>query len=33
MDLIFLALLGLFWLLAFGLLKGCARLASPEARS
>lgn len=33
MDLVYLALAGIFWLLAFGLLKGCERLQKPEVRA
>ncbi len=33
MDLVYLALMGLLWLLALGFVKGCARLIAPEVRS
>ncbi|MBP6119155.1 MAG: potassium ABC transporter ATPase [Giesbergeria sp.] len=32
MDVIYLALAGLFWLLTVALVKGCERLQRPEAR-
>jgi len=33
MDLAFIALAGVFWLAAFGLARGCARLQGPGARA
>ena len=33
MDINYLALAGVFWLLVSGLIKGCERLQRPEARS
>ncbi len=33
MDALYLGLAGMFWLLAYGLFKGCFRLATQEQRT